>query len=113
MPRSLDWKKMNDIYEWQPKNYEEFIAFKGVGASTVRALALISELIYDAAASWIDPVKYSYAHGGKDGVPFPIDKIAMDKTIQIINQGIHEASIGKKEKLRALKRLKNIARRNT
>jgi hypothetical protein len=67
MPRCLNWKKMHEIYDVQPKNYEEFIAFQGVGASTVRALALIAELIYGEKPSWRDPVKYSYVHGGKVG----------------------------------------------
>jgi hypothetical protein len=113
MPRCLNWRKMHDIYDWQPKNYEELVSLKGVGASTIRALALISELIYGDKLSWKDPVKFSFAHGGKDGVPFPVNTRDMETSIQVIQQGIEEASVGKKEKLRALKRLKDIISINT
>lgn len=108
MPRCLNWKRMHEIYDKQPRNYEEFISLKGVGASTVRALALISELIYGDKPSWRDPVKYSYAHGGKDGVPYPVDTKGMDSSIQIMRQGIEDASVGENEKLRVLKQLKDF-----
>jgi hypothetical protein len=106
MPRSLNWKKMHELYDIQPNNYEEFISLKGVGPSTVRALALISELIYGDKPSWKDPVKFSYAHGGKDGVPYPVNTTIMDESISILKQGISEALIGRNEKVKALQRLK-------
>jgi len=98
---------MHELYDIQPKNYEEFISLKGVGPATVRALALISDLIYGNKPSWQDPVKYSYAHGGKDGVPFPVDTNVMDESVALLKQGILEASMGKNEKIRAIQRLKN------
>ena len=106
MPRRINWKVVKALYEFQPKNYEELISFEGVGPSLVRALALISALIYGNEPSWKDPVKYSFAVGGKDGVPFPVNKKVMDKSIAILEDGIKEAELGKKEKLLALKRLK-------
>jgi hypothetical protein len=60
MPRSINWNKMKEIYDFQPKNYEELLAMRGVGPNTVRALALISDLIYGEKPSWNDPVKYSF-----------------------------------------------------
>lgn len=108
MPKTINWKLMKDIYDFQPQNFEEFLSLKGVGSSTVRALALISNLIYGCAPSWKDPVKYTFTVGGKDGVPYPVDKKAMDKSISIIKDGIDQAKIGKKEKLRALKRLQRF-----
>jgi len=108
MPRSINWVKMNEIYDFQPKNYEELLSIKGVGANTVRALALISDLIYGEKPSWSDPIRFTYAHGGKDGVPFPVDRKAMDESTVVIKQGIQQAKIGEKEKIRALKRLKNF-----
>ncbi|RLF41173.1 MAG: DUF763 domain-containing protein [Thermoplasmata archaeon] len=108
MPRYINWNKLRKIYEFQPGNYEEFLSLDGVGPATVRALALISDLIYGTKPSWMDPVKYSFAVGGKDGVPFPVDKIAMDETIEILKQGVEEAYIGKREKMMALKRLRKI-----
>lgn len=108
MPRSINWNKMHEIYEFQPKDYEELLSIKGVGPKTVRALALISDIIYGDKPSWNDPIKYTYAHGGKDGVPFPVDRKAMDESTEIIKSGIKQARVGKKDKLYALKRLQNF-----
>ena len=108
MPKTINWKLMKDIYEFQPTNYEEFLSFRGVGPSTVRALALISDLIYGCPPSWRDPVKYTFTVGGKDGVPYPVDKKTMDTSISVIENGINQAKLGKGDKLLALKRLQNF-----
>jgi len=108
MPRSINWNKMREIYDFQPKNYEELLGMKGVGPKTVRALALISDLIYGDKPSWQDPVKYTFTVGGKDGVPHPVDRKAMDESTEIIRLGIQQAKIRNKEKMHALKRLKKI-----
>jgi hypothetical protein len=106
MPRSINWKTMKKLYDFQPKNYEELLAFRGVGPATVRGLALVADVIYGEKPSWKDPVKYSYAYGGKDGVPFPVDREAMDKSIDILRQAVHEARIGDKERIHSLRRLR-------
>ena len=72
----------------------------------MRGLALISELIYGEKPSWKDPVKYSFAYGGKDGVPYPVDRKAMDESIQILRRAVEDAKLGDKEKLNALNRLR-------
>ena len=108
MPRSVNWTKMKEIYDFQPKNYEELIAMRGVGPNTVRALALISDLIYGERPSWKDPIKYSFTVGGKDGVPFPVDRKTMDESTEIIRLGIKQAKVGDKEKFHAIKRLHNF-----
>ncbi len=108
MPRSINWQKMREIYDFQPKNYEELLAIRGVGPNTVRALALISDLIYGDKPSWKDPIKYSFTVGGKDGVPFPVDRKAMDEATEIIHSGVQQAKIGDKEKIKAIKRLKEF-----
>jgi len=105
MPRSINWNKMKEIYDFQPKNYEELLSLRGVGPNTVRALALISDLIYGEKPSWHDPIRFTYAHGGKDGVPRPVDRKAMDESTEIIRSGIQQAKIGDKEKMQAVKRL--------
>jgi hypothetical protein len=99
---------MREIYDFQPKNYEELIGLQGVGPSTIRALALISDLIYGEKPSWNDPVKFSFAVGGKDGVPFPIDRAAMDEATDIIRTGVKQAKIGEKDKIKAINRLHNF-----
>ncbi len=108
LPRSLNWKAVKRVYDFQPRNFEELISIRGVGPATVRALALVSELIYGEKPSWDDPVKYSFCVGGKDGVPYPVDKKTYDETIEILDNAIKQARVGSKEKLNAVKRLKAI-----
>lgn len=108
MPKTLNWNTVKKLYDFQPRNYEEFLSVKGVGPKTVRALALISELVYGEKPAWKDPIKYSFAVGGKDGVPYPVNRNVMDKTINILQTGIDEAKLGREEKLLALKRLKSL-----
>jgi len=92
-------------YELQPENYEELVAIRGIGPRAVRALALVSELVYGAAPSWKDPAKYSFAHGGKDGIPFPVDRRTYQKTIQMIENATRAAKVGESEKIDAIRRL--------
>jgi len=108
MPKRINWEIMKKVYDFQPRNYEEFLSIKGVGPGTVRALALISDLIYGKKPSWKDPVKYSFTVGGKDGVPYPVNRKVMDKSIEILRQGIEESKIGRNEKIDALRRLRKI-----
>jgi len=108
MPRSINWKTLSRAYEFQPRNYEELLAFKGIGPSTVRGLALIAELVYGEKPSWKDPVKYSFAYGGKDGVPYPVDRKAMDESIEVLKQAIQDAKLGNKEKTASLQRLRRF-----
>lgn len=105
MPWHLNWDLFRRIYDVKPRNYEELIAIRGVGPSTVRALALVAELIYGAKPSWKDPVKFSFAHGGKDGVPHPIDKSTYDKSIELLMEAIESAEIERENRLKALKHL--------
>jgi uncharacterized protein len=108
LPRTINWEKMKEIYDVHPRNYEELLTLKGVGPNTVRALALISDLIYNEAPSWEDPVRFSFTVGGKDGVPYPVDRKAMDESTEMIRVGVAEAKIGKKEKIEALRRLQEF-----
>ena len=108
MPRTVNWRALRKAYEFQPADYEQLLAIRGVGPSAVRALALTGELVYGAEPSWTDPVKFSFAVGGKDGVPYPVDRRAMDQAIEYLNQGVEEAKIKKKEKLEALDRVRAL-----
>ncbi|MEM4152806.1 MAG: DUF763 domain-containing protein [Candidatus Pacearchaeota archaeon] len=101
----LNFKSLQKAYEIQPKNYEELLLIEGLGPSTIRALALISNLIYGSQLSWRDPCKFSFAHGGKDGWPYPVNKEQYDKSILILKEAVKQAKIGRKEKLEALKRI--------
>jgi hypothetical protein len=108
MPRNINWETMRRVYEFQPSNYEELLSVTGVGPATVRGLALVAELIYGEKPSWNDPVKFSFAYGGKDGVPFPVDRRAMDESIHVLRQAVQAAKIGDKEKTRSLQRLRRF-----
>jgi hypothetical protein len=108
MPRNINWETLSRIYEFQPSNYEELLAVKGVGPATVRGLALVAELVYGDEPSWEDPVKFSYAYGGKDGVPFPVDRKSMDESIGILKKAVEEARVGESEKLRSLRNLRRF-----
>lgn len=100
-------KVLLKTYKLQPENFENLLAVQGVGPKTIRALALISELIYAAPASREDPVKFSFAHGGKDGTPYPVDRKTYDNSIEILKYAVEKAKLGDKDKINAIKRLKH------
>jgi hypothetical protein len=92
-------------YERKPPDFEKLLGMRGVGPKTIRALALISELVYGATPSFRDPVKFSFAHGGKDGHPYPVNRKRYDDSIRFLSEAVSQAKIGRSEKLKALKRL--------
>ncbi len=106
-----DVEFLNRVREFDPKDYEEFLLFRGMGAKRIRALALIANLIYGAELDWKDPVKYSFAHGGKDGIPYPVDKPNYDESIEFLKEAVEKAEIGKDEKIRAMRRLNEFLSR--
>lgn len=106
MPAVVNWRALKEAYEFQPRSYEELVSLRGIGPSTVRGLALVSELVYSEKPSWRDPVRFSFAFGGKDGVPFPVDREAMDEAVEAMRAGIDEAEMGRQERLRAIMRLR-------
>jgi len=111
MPRTINWGALKKAYELKPTDYQDVLGMEGIGPATVRALSLVSELMYGAAPSWRDPVKYSFAVGGKDGVPYPVNKRVYDSTVDVLEAGIERSKLDNKEKLSALKRLTKVAPR--
>lgn len=99
---------LRKAYELQPADYEELIALKGIGPKRIRALALVSEIVYGAEPSWKDPARFSFAHGGKDGFPYPVDRKTYDHTINTLREAVDAARIDQKEKLYAIKRLREF-----
>jgi hypothetical protein len=93
MPRRVNWDALRAAYDKQPENYEQFLCIRGVGPATVRALALVSDLVYGEPPSWRDPVKFSFAFGGKDGVPYPVDKRTMDETTELLQNALKGAKL--------------------
>jgi hypothetical protein len=96
-------------YENPPADFEALLATPGVGAKTLRALALTSELVYGAQASFRDPARFSFAHGGKDGTPFPVDRATYDKTIEVMGKALNRAKVDRTEKIHAFRRLAKFA----
>jgi hypothetical protein len=92
-------------YERAPENFETLLGIPGVGPKTLRALALASELVHGTPAAMRDPARFAFAHGGKDGTPFPVDKLTYEKTIEILNKAINRSAIDRSEKVNAFKRL--------
>jgi hypothetical protein len=103
-PRNLN-SVLTATYEAQPADFEALLALKGVGAKTVRALALIAELAHGEAVSYRDPARFSFAHGGKDGHPYPVDRVNYDQSIDWLREAVGQARIGNSDRLLALKRL--------
>ncbi|MBI3805295.1 MAG: DUF763 domain-containing protein [Nitrospirae bacterium] len=98
-------KALLSTYERQPESFEALLGISGVGPKTVRALALIGELLYGAPASIRDPVRFSFAHGGKDGHPYPVDRPTYERSIETLRRAVDSAKIGHTEKRNALKTL--------
>lgn len=89
----------------KPPTYEALLASKGVGPKTIRALSLVSEIIYGATPSYEDPARYSFALGGKDATPYPVDKPTYDETIATLKQVVVKTKINPWEKDKLLRRL--------
>lgn len=98
-------KILAKICDKKPENYENLLAQKGVGPKTIRALALVSEVIYAAEPSYEDPARYSFAHGGKDATPYPVDRKTYDQTIETMKKVVAKTKINVFEKQKILKRL--------
>jgi len=98
-------KTISVAHSENPENFEKLLSLKGIGPKTIRALSLVSEIIYGAKPSYEDPARYSFAHGGKDGTPYFVERDVYDKTLEIINRGILKSQISMREKVEAQRRL--------
>jgi hypothetical protein len=106
-PNSLS-KILLSTYERQPHDFEALVGLPGVGPKTIRALSLISELVYGVSPSYRDPARYSFAHGGKDGIPYPVDRETYDRSIELLAKAISRAKLGTGEKREAMGRLRRV-----
>jgi hypothetical protein len=93
-----------------PRDFEHLLAVPGVGARTVRALALVAEVLHGAPCRFSDPARHSFAHGGKDRHPFPVPIKVYDQTIAVLKSAVAKAKLGRDEELAALNRLDAQAR---
>jgi hypothetical protein len=98
-------------HETHPVNFESLLLLEGAGPRTIQSLTLVSEIIYGTPSRFTDPARYSFAHGGKDGHPFPVPLKVYDETIQVLKTSIDKAKLGMAEKQKAIQQLSVIAQK--
>jgi hypothetical protein len=98
-------KIIASTYDRHPGDFEELLSLPGVGPKTIRALSLLSELIYGTPPSFSDPARFSFAHGGKDGIPYPVDRQTYDQSIELLRKAIQRSKIENSDKRQAINRL--------
>lgn len=105
----VDLKRLGSVlalaHENQVQNFEELLLLQGVGPRTIQSLALVSEVVHGTPSRFTDPARFSFAHGGKDGHPFPVPTKTYDETIQLMETAIEKAKIGATDKKEAIKNL--------
>jgi hypothetical protein len=94
-----------------PVDFPELLLTPGVGARTVRSLAMVAEVVHGASYRFTDPARFSLAHGGKDRHPYPVPLKVYDETIRVMKSAVLKAKLGRDEEIQALKRLDSQARR--
>ncbi len=97
-------------YERQPEDFLALLETRGIGAKGLRALALVAELTYGEPVSVRDPASYAFAHGGKDGTPFEVDRVTYDHTIASLRRSLADARLGRDDRVAAMKRLARLER---
>ncbi|PBJ15951.1 DUF763 domain-containing protein [Flavobacterium sp. ACN6] len=98
-------------HENKPEDFEELLLLKGMGPRALQSLALVSEVIYGTPTRFEDPARFSFAHGGKDGHPFPVPVKIYDETIDTLQRAINRAKIGNSDKMNAIQKLSEISRK--
>ena len=94
-----------------PRDFAQLLLVPGVGARTVRSLAMVAEVVHGAPCRFDDPARFSLAHGGKDRHPYPVPTKVYDKTIEVLKSAVASAKLGAEERLDAIRRLDQQARR--
>jgi len=111
----VDLKRLGSVlwlaHNEHPENFEELLLLKGVGPRTIQSLALVSEVIHGSPSRFHDPARFSFAHGGKDGHPFPVPIKVYDETISTLQTAVQKAKLGESDKSEAIKKLHAIASR--
>jgi hypothetical protein len=111
--KDVDLKRLGSIlwlaHEQRPPGFEDLLLLEGLGPRTLQSLALVSEVIYGTPSRFKDPARFSFAHGGKDGHPFPIPVAVYDQTIKTLQTAVEKAKIGQSDKQQAIRKLSEIA----
>jgi hypothetical protein len=101
-------KGLMEAYQQAPSHFQGLLEIPGMGPKTLRALALTAEVLYGTPVSFRDPARFAFAHGGKDGHPYPVDKGLYDATIEMLRQAVKRARLSPKEKNGAQRRLETL-----
>lgn len=113
LAQDVDLKRLGGVlataYQSQPKDFEELMLTPGLGPRTLQSLALVSEVIYGSPSRFTDPARFSFAHGGKDGHPFPVPLKIYDESIRVLRESIEKSKLGYKDKSDCIRRLHNTA----
>ena len=108
-PEDVDLKRLGGVlataYESEPKDFESLLLTPGLGPRTLQSLTLVSEVINGTPSRFKDPARFSFAHGGKDGHPFPVPTRIYDESIRILGDSIEKAKLGDRDKMECLNRL--------
>ncbi len=111
--QDVDLKRLGGVlataYEAQPKDFESLLLTPGLGPRTLQSLALVSEVIYGTPSRFTDPARFSFAHGGKDGHPFPVPLKIYDESIRVLRDSIEKSKLGYKDKSDCIRRLHETA----
>lgn len=111
----VDLKRLGSVlwlaHEKQPKDFEELLLLQGLGPRTLQSLTMVSEIIYGTPSRFRDPARFSFAHGGKDGHPFPVPTKVYDETINTLKTAVEKAKLGQSDKQEAIKSLSVLAAR--
>ncbi len=109
-PEDLNMKRLKETLRrvGEVKDFEDVLRQRNLGPKAIRALALVSELLYGVKPSFKDPARYSFAHGGKDGHPYPVRREIYDFTVETLKKAIEKAKVGEREKVEAIKKLSKI-----
>ncbi|MCC8407980.1 DUF763 domain-containing protein [Mucilaginibacter sp. UR6-1] len=109
---NVDMKRLGTVlwlaHEKQPADFEDLLLLQGLGPRTLQSLALVSEVIHGTPSRFKDPARFSFAHGGKDGHPFPVPIKVYDETIGVLQKAVHRSKLGNNDKNEAIKRLSKI-----
>ncbi|WP_205508522.1 DUF763 domain-containing protein [Longitalea arenae] len=113
--KDVDLKRLGAMlwltHEKKPADFEELLLLEGMGPRTLQSLALVSEVIHGTNSRFKDPARFAFAHGGKDGHPFPVPTKVYDETISTLHTAVQKAKIGQSDKLQAIKKLTELAQR--
>lgn len=113
MARDVDLKRLAAVlataYERQPADFDSLLLTKGLGPRTIQSLTLISEVVYGTPSRFSDPARFSFAHGGKDGHPFPVPLKIYDQSIHVLRDCIRSSRLGNNDKNECLRRLHKTA----